>query len=103
MNEIDSIIPEIKQLFNNINHLLKQPTVESPKLEFEENYTETQLMRDIKNSQVSLFDLFTTKKGQTELVKGHIISVLKNKLPTETFVFLQNILKKINVLSYDMK
>jgi hypothetical protein len=90
-------------LFNNINHLLKQPIVESPKLEFEEKYTETQLMRDIKNSQTSLFDLFTTRNGQAELGKSQIISILKNKLPTEKFVFIQNILKKINILSYDMK
>lgn len=69
LDEIDKMIPETKQLFSNINHLLKQPTVESPKLEFEENYTETQLMRDIKNSQISLFDLFMTKKGQIELIK----------------------------------
>lgn len=105
IDEITDIIPETKQLFTKVSHLLKQPTVENPKLQFEENYTDMQIFKEVKNSQISLFELFATENWQKELAKKHVISNLKRKLkPNEfEFEFAEKILQRNQILHYDMK
>lgn len=101
--QIQDIVPETEMLFQNIRNLLKQPDVQNPKIDFEENYMNRKYMKSIKDSQISLFDLFATEDWKKEIAQKQIIYLLKNKVSEEEFLFIEKILKKMRILSYDIE
>lgn len=103
VDQIVDEIPESRKIVDNLQKMnLENNNWMDVKIEFDQNYLDCASFSIIRNSEKTLFELFTTNEGIEELAKKDVLSSLSDKLTNKELWSLDLLIKKLKVLDYDI-